>query len=211
MKRSPYWKHPGRRGFTLVELLVVMGIIGLLVMLLMPAVNHAIIVVYVFKTGNIISQIDTALTAYQADHGAYPTTGYKNLVKYLSDMEEDEDPYYQGAVTEDGGLADAFKPQQHILYYRREVSGGYDVNDNPTGTQSNDGRDGFESKGHFEDLVKLGESGGTPRWVRPDYLLISAGPDRIFGYVTEDGDGNLAPARRGPGAMCDDICNFKYE
>ncbi|MGB3086530.1 MAG: type II secretion system protein [Phycisphaerae bacterium] len=208
MKRSPYWKHPGRRGFTLVELLVVMGIIGLLVMLLMPAVNHAIIVVYAFKTGNIISQIDTALTAYQADHGTYPTTGYKNLVKYLSDVEEDEDPYYQGAVTEDG-LADAFRPQQYILYYRREVSGGYNVNDNPT---SGDGREGFASKVHFEDLVKLGESGGTTRWVRPDYVLISAGPDRIFGYVAEDGDGNLAPARRDDaGAMCDDICNFKYE
>jgi len=207
MNRSPYWKHPGRAGFTLVELLVVMGIIGLLVMLLMPAVNHAIIAVYVFKTGNIISQIDTALTAYQADNGAYPPTGYKSLVKYLSDAEEEEEPYYQGALTEDG-IADAFRPSQYILYYRREVSGGYNYLDNPTG---GDGREGFTSQDRLEDLVNLGTS-STPRWVRPDYLLISAGPDRVFGYVAEDADGNLAPAGRDDaGAMCDDICNFKYE
>ncbi|HUS45420.1 MAG TPA: type II secretion system protein [Phycisphaerae bacterium] len=212
MKRSPYWKHPGRRGFTLVELLVVMGIIGLLVMLLMPAVNHAIIAVYAFKTANIISQIDTALTAYQADHGEYPASptgrGYENLDSCLTGAEEGEESYYQGKLMEDGGIADAFKPQQYILYFRHEPSTpAYNVFHNPT----SDGREGFTSKVRFEDLVKLGESGGTTRWVRPDYLLISAGPDRIFGYV-KDEDGELVLAGRDDaGAMCDDICNFKYE
>jgi len=213
MNRSPYWKHPGRAGFTLVELLVVMGIIGMLIALLMPAVNHAIIAVYAFKTANIISQIDTALTAYQADHGGqYPPSssssggkeryGYENLPYYLAGEGAGEEPYYHG------GTNDAFKPQQPILYYRREVSGGYKVGDNPT---PNDGREGFKNKEHFEALVKLGESGGTTRWVRPDYLLISAGPDRIFGYV-KDEDGELVPAGRDDaGARCDDICNFKYE
>lgn len=61
-----------RRGFTLVELLVVIAIIGVLVALLLPAVQAA------RETGrritclNNLKQWGTALNAYQNDYGAYP-------------------------------------------------------------------------------------------------------------------------------------------
>jgi type II secretory pathway pseudopilin PulG len=49
-----------------VELLVVMGIIGLLIGLLMPAVNAAILAVRSAATRNIISAVETGLAA--SDH-----------------------------------------------------------------------------------------------------------------------------------------------
>ena len=65
-------KRRGPGGFTLVELLVVMGIIGLLISLLLPAVNVAITAARKAGTANIITQLDTALAAFKGDWGIYP-------------------------------------------------------------------------------------------------------------------------------------------
>lgn len=63
-----------RNGFTLVEVLVVMGIILALISILLPAVNQAHKQAVRMKIAAQLQSISTALDAYRLDWGDYPRT-----------------------------------------------------------------------------------------------------------------------------------------
>ena len=63
------------RGFTLVELLVVIAIIGLLVGLLLPAVQSAREAARLSSCGNNMRQLATAALTYETANGAFPPAG----------------------------------------------------------------------------------------------------------------------------------------
>jgi len=61
------------RAFTLIELLVVIAIIGILASMLFPAVSGAINAARKAQASNDVTQIATAVIAYQTEYGRWPT------------------------------------------------------------------------------------------------------------------------------------------
>ena len=69
------FSRPRRSGFTVVELLVVLGVTMLLVSLLIPAVQKVRATADLMICGNNLRQIGIALHAFHGDHDSFPTNG----------------------------------------------------------------------------------------------------------------------------------------
>ncbi len=93
-----------RGGFTVIELLVAVGIIGVLLAILLPAVEHVRHRAYIDKCASNLRQIGLALSIYENEnHGDWPRTVY--------------DPATADAPTKGTGAAaaDPFTPGSAVL------------------------------------------------------------------------------------------------
>jgi general secretion pathway protein G len=96
-------KRPSQRGFTLMELLVVILIIGLLTGIVAPRLLGQVSKSEVTAARAQIDALDKALQAYRMDTGRYPSTpqGLKALTSAPADEPRWRGPYLQGEVPPD--------------------------------------------------------------------------------------------------------------
>jgi general secretion pathway protein G len=74
MKRSISFGNPGSKGFTLIELMVVIVILGVLAGLIVPRIMGRPDEARQLKAKMQIESLETALKLYKLDNGAYPST-----------------------------------------------------------------------------------------------------------------------------------------
>lgn len=87
-----------RRAFTLIELLVVISIIAILASLAFPAVNGALDSARKARAKNDVTQIATAVVAYETEYGKLPTNSSgtipvdNNFLKILTGADSNSNP-----------------------------------------------------------------------------------------------------------------------
>jgi general secretion pathway protein G len=110
-RRKPRPARRGEEGFTLVELLVVLAIIGLIAALATPQVLRYLGSARVSTTNAQLRSVGSALELYYLDHGAYPEEdpGLSVLIEKPAEDPSWNGPYIKGEGSIQDGWGKPFR------------------------------------------------------------------------------------------------------
>ncbi|MBO7308165.1 MAG: type II secretion system protein GspG [Kiritimatiellae bacterium] len=126
MKKENKFANAVKRGFTLVELLVVVAILGIL------ATGAVVYVPRFLESGNKgaaekdVQALKTAVTQYYTDKRKYPDN-----LDVLVDTSGDKEPYIEGG---EGALIDPWGNKYEIKFKGNKKNSPYIVSGGPDGT-----------------------------------------------------------------------------
>ena len=214
-----------REGFTLVELLAIIGIIGLLLGLLTLTVTSVRIRTRVQKSQFIISQLAGAIRVFHNERGEYPPSyqedpdyfGSEWLVQALTGYQDEAGDWKTGWGFRDMARGKVFGPYNDTerLQLARVPDSAtikyefVDAFDNPILYYRYGSEDGYVASHNTdapeqapEHLNTVYLRGPGNEYFRTDFVLISPGPD---GKYLDD----HPPYHDGEwDRQCDDITNF---
>lgn len=109
----------GRLGFTLIELMIVIAIIGILVVIAMPVYQNYTIRAQVSEGLVLSSGAKSAISSYYADHGIWPTD---NAEAGLADKSEILGKYTQQVSVEDNVIEIQYGNDAHTAIFGEAIT-----------------------------------------------------------------------------------------